>query len=75
MPPTTPRETFGLASTDRTLPMALLRAREAVMDMFRPHLAAHGVTEQQWRVMRVLAELDGADAQMLAAKANILHLP
>ena len=34
--------------------MALMRAREAVMREFRPRLAVHGLTEQQWRVMRAL---------------------
>ena len=40
----------------RSLPMALLRAREAVMAEFRPILAAHDVTEQQWRVLRALVD-------------------
>jgi homoprotocatechuate degradation regulator HpaR len=31
-----------------SLPMALLRAREAVMNDFRPSLHAHGINEQQW---------------------------
>ena len=39
----------------RSLPMSLLRARERVMDEFRPHLRALGVTEQQWRVLRALS--------------------
>ncbi len=39
----------------RSLPMALLRAREAVMSRFRPMLRQHDVTEQQWRVLRALA--------------------
>ena len=47
--------TLGLRSFDRSLPMALMRAREAVMSRFRPILAEHGVTEQQWRVLRALA--------------------
>ncbi|SHH95750.1 homoprotocatechuate degradation operon regulator, HpaR [Pollutimonas bauzanensis] len=34
--------------------MALLRAREAVMAKFRPTLRDHGLTEQQWRVLRAL---------------------
>ena len=38
----------------RSLPMALLRAREAVMDRFRPSLRDFGITEQQWRVLRAL---------------------
>lgn len=53
-----------LSPAARALPIALLRAREAVMSRFRPLLAGHGVTEQQWRVLRVLNEsgpLDGAE--------------
>jgi len=42
----------------RSLPMALMRARESVMARFRPILAAHDLTEQQWRVLRAL---DGTD--------------
>ena len=42
-----------------SLPMALLRAREATMRWFRPHLAAHGLTEQRWRVLRALTSADG----------------
>jgi homoprotocatechuate degradation regulator HpaR len=42
-----------------SLPMALLRARETVMAEFRPSLSAHGLSEQQWRVLRVLADIDG----------------
>ena len=38
-----------------SLPMSLLRAREAAMQHFRPMLRSHGMTEQQWRVMRALA--------------------
>ncbi|MFO1314390.1 MAG: homoprotocatechuate degradation operon regulator HpaR [Burkholderiales bacterium] len=40
----------------RNLPLLLLRAREDVIVRFRPILNAHGVTEQQWRILRVLAE-------------------
>jgi homoprotocatechuate degradation regulator HpaR len=52
--------------------MALLRAREAVMARFRPILESHGINEQQWRVVRVLAEAGPLDATELAARANIL---
>ena len=38
-----------------SLPMALLQAREAAMQLFRPLLAEHDLTEQQWRVLRSLA--------------------
>jgi homoprotocatechuate degradation regulator HpaR len=40
----------------RNLPMLLLRAREGVLAHFRPILKAHGITEQQWRIVRVLME-------------------
>jgi len=66
------RDGFGLAQTHRTLPIALLRAREAVMEQFRPLLAANDVTEQQWRVMRVLEEVEKIDASRLATLACIL---
>ncbi|WP_209603771.1 homoprotocatechuate degradation operon regulator HpaR [Sinorhizobium kostiense] len=56
----------------RSLAIALLRAREAVMSHFRPILAAHDVTEQQWRVIRVLYEAGQLDATEVADKASIL---
>jgi homoprotocatechuate degradation regulator HpaR len=56
----------------RLLPIALLRAREAVMAYFRPHHRKGGVTEQQWRVIRVLY-LDGEmDAAELARRSYLL---
>jgi len=44
---------------ERSLPMALMRARESVMARFRPILAEHDLTEQQWRVLRALDAADG----------------
>jgi len=38
----------------RSLPMLLLRSHQAVMAEFRPILREHGITEQQWRVLRAL---------------------
>lgn len=40
----------------RNLPRLLLEAREAVMAHTRPGLRAHGLSDQQWRVLRVLGE-------------------
>ncbi|MDF1632977.1 homoprotocatechuate degradation operon regulator HpaR [Mycoplana sp. MJR14] len=59
-------------NTRRSLPIALLRAREAVMSHFRPMLVKYDVTEQQWRVIRVLAEADMLDASEVAEKTFIL---
>jgi homoprotocatechuate degradation regulator HpaR len=58
--------------TRRSLPMALLRARETVMERFRPMLSRHDVTEQQWRVIRVVAEAGTLDASEVANRASIL---
>lgn len=69
---TTGRASSAPKETGRSLPIALLKAREAVMSHFRPMLAGHDVTEQQWRVIRVLAESGTLDASELAAKAFIL---
>ena len=63
---------FALSRTRRTLPMALLRARELVMEEFRPTLRSHGVSEQQWRVLRVLQEVESIDASELASASNLL---
>ena len=43
----------------RNLPLLLLQAREGVLAHFRPILNAHGVTEQQWRIIRALVEASG----------------
>nr|WP_180883004.1 homoprotocatechuate degradation operon regulator HpaR [Mesorhizobium loti] len=52
--------------------MTLLRAREVIMAHFRPMLARHDITEQQWRVLRVLAETGPLEATELANRASIL---
>ena len=40
----------------RNLPLLLLLARERVITRFRPMLNAHGITEQQWRIVRALID-------------------
>ncbi len=57
---------------DRSLPMNLLRAREAVMRTFTPALKAHGLTPQQWRVLRVLVEYGQLSISELAAQTFLL---
>ncbi len=56
----------------RSLPMLLLRAREAVMNRFRPNLRAHGFTDQQWRVLRVLDDSGAMPISMLAEECCLL---
>src|SRR5260370_36639440 len=56
----------------RSLPMSMLRAREAVMRHFRPSLRNHGLTEQQWRILRALASIDAIEVTELAHVAFLL---
>jgi homoprotocatechuate degradation regulator HpaR len=55
-----------------SLPMALLRAREAAMRLFRPALQARDLTEQQWRVLRALGSAEAVDATELARLTFLL---
>jgi homoprotocatechuate degradation regulator HpaR len=56
----------------RSLPMSLLRAREAVMRQFRPSLRHHGLTEQQWRILRALTAVEAIEVTELARVAFLL---
>lgn len=58
----------------QSLAGTLLAAREAVMAPIRPMLREAGVTEQQWRVLRVLNDLGALDPTSLA-EAALLHAP
>ena len=57
----------------RNLPRLLLEAREAVLAHTRPDLRAHGLSDQQWRVLRVLGEHaqepDGVETGRIAREA------
>ena len=57
---------------DHSLPLQLLKAREAAMASFRPMLRGHGLTEQQWRVIRVLTAYPDIDATNLAQRTLLL---
>jgi len=58
--------------THRNLPRLLLQAREAVMAHTRPSLREHGLSDQQWRVLRVLGEHGKAETGRVAREAFIL---
>lgn len=53
--------------------IALVQAREAIMAYVRPALNEAGITEQQWRIIRLLAENSTLDFQDLSEKASILR--
>ncbi len=55
----------------RNLPLLLLRSRELVMEQFRPILNAHRVTEQQWRVVRLLIEAGPLEPREIGERGRI----
>ncbi|MCR8924274.1 homoprotocatechuate degradation operon regulator HpaR [Dasania sp. GY-MA-18] len=61
-----------LRGFNRSLPMSLLRAREAVMKKFAPSLKEHNLSAQQWRVIRALKEEDGLDMSELSERCYLL---
>ena len=60
----------------RNLPRLLLQAREAVLAHTQPDLRRHGLSDQQWRVLRVLVEHaqrpGGTDTGEVAREAHLL---
>ena len=64
----------GLNYVDRSLAVACVRGREAVVSRFRKMLRRENLSEQQWRVLRVLDEL-GEIEQSAIATGACLQLP
>src|SRR5215471_755849 len=67
-----PERRVPMRDFSRSLPMSLLRAREAVMRQFRPSLRNHGLTEQQWRILRALTAVEAIEVTELARIAFLL---
>lgn len=57
---------------DDSIPLKLLKAREATMNFFRPLLQEIPLTEQQWRVIRALNEYEELESKQLAELCCIL---
>jgi homoprotocatechuate degradation regulator HpaR len=55
----------------RNLPLLLLQARERVISHFRPILNANGVTEQQWRIVRLLYEVPSLEPREIVELCRI----
>lgn len=56
----------------RNLPMLLLQTREQILTHFRPILNHHGITEQQWRIIRALNEKQSMEPRELCSFCQIL---
>jgi homoprotocatechuate degradation regulator HpaR len=55
----------------RNLPLLMLKARERVIGHFRPLLNAHGITEQQWRIVRLLLESGALEPREIGELCNL----
>jgi homoprotocatechuate degradation regulator HpaR len=55
----------------RNIPLLLMQARERVISYFRPVLNAHGLTEQQWRIVRVLLEVPALEPRQIGELCTI----
>ena len=64
--------TQPLRRTRRSLPVALLRARETVMGPIREMLSQSDINEQKWRVLRVLDERGPCELTQVAKDACLL---
>lgn len=65
-------EPMATPFSHRNLPRLLLQARETVMTQTRPSLREHGLSDQQWRVLRVLGEHGVVETGRVAREAFIL---
>jgi homoprotocatechuate degradation regulator HpaR len=63
--------TRALKLGNRNLPLLMLQAREQVISRFRPLLNAQGITEQQWRVIRLLLETGPQEFHEISAQCHI----
>ena len=55
----------------RNLPLLMLRARERVIALFRPVLNENGVTEQQWRIVRLLLDTGPLEPRQIGEFCNL----
>lgn len=55
----------------RNLPLLLLQAREHVIAHFRPILQRAGLTEQQWRIIRLLLETGPLEPRHIGERCRI----
>jgi homoprotocatechuate degradation regulator HpaR len=55
----------------RNLPLMMLQARERVIAHFRPVLNANGITEQQWRILRLLLETGPLEPHQIGERCRL----
>jgi homoprotocatechuate degradation regulator HpaR len=56
----------------RNLPQLFLKAREELLCHFRPIITHFGLTEQQWRILRTLSEMEQLEPREICEHCHIL---
>ena len=56
----------------RNLPQLFLKAREELLCHFRPIISHFGLTEQQWRILRALGEMEQLEPREICEHCHIL---
>ncbi|HLS17236.1 MAG TPA: homoprotocatechuate degradation operon regulator HpaR [Paenalcaligenes sp.] len=69
---TLPKHSMTDLSQYRNLPQILLAAREALMKHFRPLIRAFDLTDQQWRVLRIVYEEQAIEPRILCEQCQIV---
>lgn len=55
----------------RSLPLLLLQVRERLMRRFRKVLNQHGITEQQWRIVRALVNMGPMEQRQIGMVCHV----
>jgi homoprotocatechuate degradation regulator HpaR len=61
-----------IVTSRKNLPLLLLQTREAMMRRFRRVLKTHGLTDQQWRVLRAIADAGAMTSGQIAQECCML---
>lgn len=70
--PVNKRDFMSISIQHKNYPLELLQVREQLLSHFRPLFNHYGVTEQQWRILRVLDQRDGIEPKALCLVCQIL---
>ncbi len=70
-PRKTTRPAQGGAVGRRNLPLMLLQARDVLLQHFRPIFHRFGLTEQQWRILRLVSDRDRLEQHEVASLCQI----
>lgn len=63
---------MSLKITYRNLPQLCLKVRERLLSHFRPIIIHFGLTEQQWRILRALSEMEQLEPREICEICCIL---